>query len=228
MGECHRVKWPSFAGGDLRSGRILGAIAALIGLAACTVRLVTPYDPVIDDGLVSFNRAFLAFMAEIREELPGPQGRYAGNTAFYHAQQANLGTLVQRAEASDPRGSCPGTALTEQAVRKIDAIVLPQQAAAGPEAPDTTPPRGSCMTVLLTNIQDQLTDTGCFHRAIYGETSAGCEARGFTPPVARSLGQAPVSTKQTLLGQVQVAVTTSVTAAMTLELAKKQGNDGGD
>jgi hypothetical protein len=32
---------------------------------------------------------------------------------------------------------------------------------------------------------------------------------------------APATTKRTLLGQVESAVTTSVTAAMTLELAKK-------
>jgi len=38
---------------------------------------------------------------------------------------------------------------------------------------------------------------------------------------------APLATKLTLLDQVQDAVTASVTAAMTLELAKKQGTDSG-
>jgi hypothetical protein len=79
------------------------------------------------------------------------------------------------------------------------------------------------MTVLLTNIQQQLTDTACFHQVIYGHTSTACEARGFKPSVAESLKDAPLSTKLTLFGQIQDAVTASVTAAMTLELAKKQG-----
>ena len=75
------------------------------------------------------------------------------------------------------------------------------------------------------NVQEQLTDTACFHQAIYGQTSATCEARGFTAAIAQSLQNAPRDTKQTLLGQVESAVTSSVTAAMTFELAKRQGGN---
>ena len=68
------------------------------------------------------------------------------------------------------------------------------------------------MAVLLTNIQQQLTDTACFQQVIYGTTSTSCETRGFTQSVADSLKDAPLTTKLTLLDQVQEAVTTSVTA----------------
>lgn len=204
-------------------------LVTLCVLAGCTIQLVPPYDQVVDDGLVSFNQAFLQFMATIKEEVPGESGSYANNTSFYNTQQAKIGTLVQRSQAVDPKGSCLGTALTENTVKKINAVLLPDAGGAAPSTakPVDAPVRGSCMTVLLTNIQDQLTDTACFHQVIYGQASASCEARGFTKSVASSLKEAPLSTKLTLLDQVKDAVTASVTAAMTLELAKKQGTDSG-
>jgi hypothetical protein len=195
--------------------------AALLGLAllfaACAVQLVDPYDEVIDNGLMSFNQDFLAFMAGIKENVPSEGASYASNATFYNAQQAAIGTLVQRARASDPEGSCTSTSLTIDAVQRVDSIVLPDETKTA-----QPPPSGSCTTILLTYIQDQLTDTACFHQAIYGQTSTACESLGFTPAIAQSLQNAPRSTKQTLLGQVESAVTASVTAAMTFELAKKQ------
>jgi hypothetical protein len=204
--------------------RFLGAtkaiawLASAVLLAACAVQLVTPYDEVIDDGLMSFNQDFLQFMAGIKENVPSEEASYANNVSFYNAQQAAIGTLVQRAKASDPDASCRSTALTQGAVQRVDTIVLPNAA-----QPPQPPPAGSCTAILLTYIQEQLTDTACFHQAIYGQTSTTCEGLGFTPAIAQSLQNAPQATKQTLLGQVESAVTASVTAAMTFELAKKQG-----
>src|SRR5919109_2316497 len=195
-----------------------GWLASAVFLAACAVQLVDPYDEVIDNGLMSFNQDFLQFMAGIEENVPSEDASYASNTSFYNQQQAAIATLVQRAKASDPGGSCTGTAVTQGAVQRVDSIVLP-----GDTKTEQPPPTGSCTTILLTQIQEQLTDTACFHQAIYGQTSTDCEARGFTASVAQSLQNAPRSTKQMLLGQVESAVTASVTAAMTFELAKKQG-----
>jgi hypothetical protein len=203
---------------SLGRARAAGCLASLVLLAACAVQLVTPYDEVIDNGLMSFNRDFLQFMAGIKENVPSEGASYASNTSFYNAQQATIATLVQRSKASDPGGSCRGTAATLGAVQRVDSIVLPEGVKT-----DQPPPTGSCTTILLTQIQEQLTDTACFHQAIYGQTSTTCEARGFTASVAQSLQNAPRATKQTLLSQVESAVTASVTAAMTLELAKKQG-----
>jgi hypothetical protein len=194
-----------------------GWLASALLLAACAVQLVTPYDEVIDDGLMTFNRDFLQFMAGIKENVPSEDASYASNTSFYNAQQAAIATLVQRSKASDPGGSCTSSSITQSAVQRVDAIVLPDAAKTAP------PPAGSCTTILLTYIQEQLTDTACFHQAVYGQTAATCESRGFTPAIAQSLQNAPRATKQTLLGQVESAVTASVTAAMTFELAKKQG-----
>ncbi len=194
-----------------------GWLASVAFLGACAVQLVAPYDQVIDSGLLSFNQDFLQFMAEIKQNLPSEDASYASNRSFYNAQQAAIATLVQRAQASDPGGSCAGTALTQDAVQRVDSIVLPDGAKSQPQ------PRGSCTTVLLVNIQDQLADTACFHQAIYGQSSAACASRGFTASIAQSLQNAPLATKETLLSQVESAVTASVTAAMTFELAKKQG-----
>jgi hypothetical protein len=156
-------------------------------------------------------------LAEIKENVPGENASYASNTSFYNAQQAAIGTLVQRSRASDPGGSCASTAVTLDAVQRVDSIVLPEDAKTQPQA------AGSCTTILLGNIQEQLADTACFHQAIYGQSSATCATRGFTASIAQSLQNAPRATKETLLGQVESAVTASVTAAMTFELAKKQG-----
>jgi hypothetical protein len=194
------------------------SLASAVLLAACAVQLVTPYDEVIDNGLMTFNQDFLQFMAGIEENVPSEDASYASNTSFYNEQQAAIATLIQRSKASDPGGTCPDTAVTQDALQRVDSIVLPEQATT-----DQPPPTGSCTTILLTQIQEQLTDTACFHQAIYGQTSTDCEARGFTASVAQSLQNAPRATKQTLLEQVESAVTASVTAAMTFELAKKQG-----
>lgn len=197
----------------------IGWLASAALLGACAVQLVTPYDQVIDNGLMTFNQDFLQFMAGIQENLPSEQASYASNKSFYNAQQAAIGTLVQRSKASDPGGSCSSTALTLGAVQRVDSLVLPEDA----KTKDQPPTTGSCTTILLTYIQDQLTDTACFHQAIYGQTSTTCEGRGFSASIAQSLQNAPRATKQTLLSQVESAVTASVTAAMTFELAKKQG-----
>lgn len=195
-----------------------GWLASAALLAACAVQLVTPYDEVIDNGLMTFNQDYLQFMAGIEQNVPSEDASYASNTSFYNAQQAAIGTLVQRAKASDPDGSCGSGSLTTEAVQRVDSIVLPDAAKT-----DQPPPVGSCTAILLTYIQEQLTDSACFHQAIYGQTSPTCEARGFTAAIAQSLQNAPQATKQTLLEQVESAVTASVTAAMTFELAKKQG-----
>jgi hypothetical protein len=197
-----------------------GWLAAMVLVAGCAVQLVTPYDEVIDNGLMSFNQDFLQFMAGIEENVPSEDASYASNTSFYNAQQAAIGTLVQRARASDPDGTCSSTALTTGALQGVDSIVLPDATKT-----DQPPPAGGCTTILLTYVQEQLTDTACFHQAIYGQTSTDCEGLGFTPAIAESLQNAPRATKQTLLEQVQSAVTASVTAAMTFELAKKQGGN---
>jgi hypothetical protein len=202
----------------LGKARTTGWLTAAILVAGCAVQLVTPYDEVIDDGLMSVNQDFLQFMSGVKQNVPDEDASYASNVSFYNAQQAAIGTLVQRAEASDPDGTCSSTGLTAAAVQRVDSLVLPDEAKA-----DQPPPTGSCTTILLTYIQEQLTDTACFHQAIYGQTSSACEALGFTPAIAQSLQNAPRETKQTLLGQVESAVTASVTAAMTFELAKKQG-----
>jgi hypothetical protein len=201
---------------SLGRAKATGWLASALVLAACAVQLVDPYDEVIDNGLMSFNQDFLQFMAGIEENVPSEDASYASNVSFYNEQQAAIATLVQRAKASDPGGSCSGTAATLGAVQRVDALVLPEQATT-----DHAAPTGSCTTILLTQIQEQLTDTACFHQAIYGQTSTDCEARGFSASIAQSLQNAPRSTKQTLLGQVESAVTASVTAAMTFELAKK-------
>jgi hypothetical protein len=201
----------------LGRAKATGWLASAVLLAACAVQLVDPYDEVIDNGLMSFNQDFLQFMAGIEENVPSEDASYASNTSFYNKQQAAIATLVQRAKASDPGGSCTGTAVTQGAVQRVDSIVLP-----GDAKTEQPPPTGSCTTILLTQIQEQLTDTACFHQAIYGQTSTECEARGFTASIAQSLQNAPRATKQTLLSQVESAVTASVTAAMTFELAKKQ------
>ena len=198
--------------------KTIGCIGAAAILAACAVQLVTPYDEVIDDGLMRFNQDYLQFMAGIKENVPSEDASYASNTSFYNEQQAAIATLVQRAKASDPDGTCARSPLTLAEAERVGSIVLPEGAKS-----DQPPPTGSCTTILLTYIQEQLTDSACFHQAIYGQTSATCEERGFTSAIAQSLQNAPRATKQTLLDQVESAVTASVTAAMTFELAKKQG-----
>ena len=190
-------------------------------LSSCTVQLVSPFDEVIDSGLYDFNKAFLQFMAETQLNIPSSEASYANSAGFYNLWQATIDTLVQRAQASDPKGSCPGAKLTGEAMQDIGAIALPKGTSRARAQPYQA---GSCTAILIMNIQRQLADTACFHQAMYGETSAKFEASGFSRSVAESLEKTQVSAKRALLEEIRTAVTASVTAAMTFELAKKQSS----
>ena len=199
-----------------------GIVSLTLALAACSIQLVPPYDEVIANELYDFNKAFLQFMAGVSEKVPSASASYAQNTDFYNTWQATLATLVQRAEADDPDGRCPGTKLTARAMQSIGSIVLRKGVKTDD---DPTTRTGSCTTILVKNIEQELTETACFHQAIYGQASADCTAIGFSKTDVQSLGNVTTETKRALLSEVQDAVTASVTAAMTLELAKKHGTD---
>lgn len=130
----------------------------LVALSGCSVRLIQPYDEVIEQTVTEFHEEFLRFTTTMGRT----RGTFAENSGFYDKWQPKLKTLTARAIAANPGGKCPGT-------ETYGGLLLPGGAArtvppsTGGRA-DAAPP-GDCMAQLLQLLEDQLEDFAKFHEA---------------------------------------------------------------
>jgi hypothetical protein len=136
---------------------------AVVMVSACTVRLVSPYDEVIDKGVTQFQEEFFAFVAAMNRKAGTPAGTYAENVDFYDTWLAKLEALTERAIAADPTGTCPasetfGGIMAQGLGRYADAL--------GREAPQNDDSlAGDCTARLLRYLERQVADFGAFHQA---------------------------------------------------------------
>ena len=163
-----------------RSGLIVLCAAACVAvlLAACTVRLVSDYDPQIDAGLSQLNTDLTAFVNKMIDESGTPQGTWAANKDFYTTEEAKTDTLIVRAEAHKALNSCPSTEMIADALSK---------AAPGSEAASYVGriPKGDCSVVLLQLIKSGIVDLERFHTA---QGRLGIPASAHDPILVGGLG----------------------------------------
>jgi hypothetical protein len=138
-------------------------LVALVLLSACTVRLISPYDEVIDHGVSQFQEEFFGFVAQMNRTAGTPAGTYAENVEFYETWGAKLETLTERAIAADPTGSCPATetfgGIIAQGLGRYAEVL-------GREAPALEDQlAGDCTARLLRYLERQFADFGAFHQA---------------------------------------------------------------
>lgn len=168
-------------------------LALLVPLTGCAVRLIQPYDDVIEKTVTDFYEEFVRFTLVMGRT----RGTYEANRDFYDMWQPKLTTLTARAVTANPGGRCPSTetygGLFPQGVSAARSAATP----AGVRVDAAT--AGDCTAQLLQLLEDQFDDFAKFHAA---QGTLGL------PPEARAPRE---------------LVLTSVRAVLYVELAKKQG-----
>jgi hypothetical protein len=85
---------------DRRSAPWLLLLMLVVALAGCSVRLIQPYDEVIEKTVTDFYEDFLRFTTTIGRT----RGTFADNRGFYDEWPPKLKTLTARAIAANPGG----------------------------------------------------------------------------------------------------------------------------
>jgi len=144
--------------------RLVVLLALLVVSAGCAVRLMQPYDDVIEQTVSDFYEDFLRFTVVAGRE----RGTFADGRGFYDKWQPKLKTLTARALVANPTGKCPGTetygGLLPQGVTGARTSAAPAAPAAASSEVSTAPP-GDCIAQLLQLLEDQFEDFAKFHEA---------------------------------------------------------------
>lgn len=101
--------------------RTAGTLLLALGLLGCTVRFVEDYDPVLDQGLSTYQADIAAFMAKMAANANKPEGKFsdAEVQAFYARTSAQLQSFVDRAEALDEEGRCLPANFVGKGIKKV-------------------------------------------------------------------------------------------------------------
>lgn len=128
------------------------AALALAVLAACVV--VSPYDEVIDKGIVDFAEQLNTFVKNMADAAGKPDGTYEANTRTYNALDSKLDVLIARADiASDGQG-CKVEKKVYDRISQIMAAQMPPELK---DAPDTSSGNADgCNSKLLRLVKEQL------------------------------------------------------------------------
>ena len=107
--QATRVDWNiNIERSQLSAATINSSIYVVGGFDGNRLDHVEEYDPVLDQGLSTYQADIAAFMAKMSANAGKPEGRF-GNAdvkAFYARTSAQLQTFVDRAEALDDDGKC--------------------------------------------------------------------------------------------------------------------------
>lgn len=147
-------------------------LAVVLLLGGCPAPLVSPYDEVIEKGVVEFYERLNVFVKDLGDAAGRPEGSYAANTKTYNALEARLDVLILRASSRSLGTGCKLEAKVYDKVAKLldssmPADMRPQGDAAGDA--------NGCNTRLLELVKQQLG----FIREIHAKTDK-CGA----PPVS--------------------------------------------
>jgi hypothetical protein len=140
------------------SNWILGGALAILA-SACT--LVSPYDQVIDIGIVDVSVQLNAFVKDMADAAGTPQGTYDANTRTYNALDAKLDILIARADAASNGQGCK---IEKKFYDKISQIMADQMPAELKGAPETASGSAdACSSRLLRMVKDQVGDIRKIH-----------------------------------------------------------------
>jgi len=96
---------PPFTHNPLR-GAVALAMLLLLLSGCLTARLVEPYDPAIDQGLMDYRQSLNRFVLTAAAHFGQPAGTYEANVERYAELQADVGTLAARARANAAGSGC--------------------------------------------------------------------------------------------------------------------------
>ena len=144
--------------------RIFLLVVLSSALVSCAVRLVSPYDAKIDEGISEFQVAYIAFSKKLYANAGKPAGDYKSNATFYSTWDTKLDALTQRAIAADPIGTCGLTKEFDQAVAAQIGSLL-DEARKKQLAEFNKDLEGGCTAQLVAMLRAQLADYAAFHKA---------------------------------------------------------------
>lgn len=137
--------------------------AGLFALSACgSVRLVSPYDEVIDKGAMELSEQLSTHLKNMGDLAGKPAGTYEANLPTYNAIESKLEVLIARASSSSEGKGCK----LEKKIESRVALVLqnqipPEMQSAGS---NTAGNSAGCNEALLMRVQPQLALIREIHR----------------------------------------------------------------
>ena len=186
-------------------------LPVLLLLGGCTLRLVSPYDAVIDDGLRDYRQSLNVFLKNMGDVAGKSAGTYEANRDTYNKLDTQISILVDRAKYS---GS-PACSLTQQVTDRIVAAMGSSIPAELKAAPQTSGGDAlGCMHRLLVLVQDQL---GIIQQ-IHSTTDKCHNLEASNPSELSCIRPATAKTALDITNQ-------SINAAAVVEMALKQNTE---
>jgi hypothetical protein len=164
----------------VRNSRCAGALALAVLAAACAT--VSPYDEVIDKGIVDFAEQLNTFVKNMADAAGKPEGTYDANTKTYNALDSKLDVLIARASAASDGKACKIEAKFYDRISRLlgDQIPAELKGASGSASGDAN----SCNAVLLEKVKQQLSDIREIHKTTDKCRSASGEISCLRPATA--------------------------------------------
>jgi hypothetical protein len=130
-------------------------LAAALLLGGCPwQQIVSPYDEVIDKGIVEFYEEFNLFVKDVADAAGKPEGTYDANTRKYNALDTKLDVLILRASSRSQGEGCKLEAKVYEKVAKLLPNDLPAEVR--PEGQKAGGDANACNTRLLELVKRQL------------------------------------------------------------------------
>ena len=181
-------------------------LPTLLLLGACSVRLVSPYDAVIDDGLRDYRQSINVFLKDMGDVAGSPAGTYDANRDTYNKLETQISILIDRAKY----GGSPACTLTQKVTDRIVQAMGANIPAELQNAPSTEDGDAlGCMHRLLELVSDQLQ----IIKKIHSDTDK-CGV-----PQVSCIRPATAKTALDITNQ-------SINAASVVEMALRQGTEG--
>ena len=141
--------------------KLLIAICTL--LSACTIRLVSDYDEVIDKGVTEFTEKLGAHVKNMGELAGKSEGTYEATLKIYIELDSKLDTLIARASNGSDGKECK---LQSEVLVKIKSLLGNQAPSHLQEDSDASlATANACNSLLLVLVKQQLGDIREIHKA---------------------------------------------------------------
>jgi hypothetical protein len=129
-------------------------LAAVVLLGGCPwQQVVSPYDEVIDKGIVEFYEQLNLFVKDASDAAGKPEGTYEANTRKYNQLETKLDVLILRASSRSQGSACQLEAkVYEKVAKALDGNVPPELKPQPGQAGDAN----ACNTRLLELVKQQL------------------------------------------------------------------------